>query len=443
LFEEASKGKTPLDLSLNQSAIGAINSYTSQDIYRALDNGSVTAEFGEHQLGLISSIVEKIYGVDSAFKDSVLQGQTQEQADAQAQALTTGVASFNSRLMASGFVFDNQSAFVAEQVEAAVTTVLDGNDSTAYAIRTELTKLEKETRERLTVQDFHKGDWTTAHAYEKASAQALYDYLFNNVTKDAGERSQHLARFAALGLAHEGFNALLKVPTKRASAVLADRTISGAIFRLFHKILEALNGKATNTRAGQQADQKLAALVRQLVRVENKKKAMLKREIPSWMAFANKAMKDTRRTAKSQIGSLISSPMFKKSKNTYVRAASNVVNILVDSQLKVVVSGIQQIRNQQFGGINGLAAGVLGEINGVKETVQELFRKIKHFEGLRKSVIDLTNKGVLESFVDAGVNLSDEEKVAVTTVLLHTDSQVLLDHFDTAQLETLLRILQH
>ena len=434
LFAEALKpeeySQNHRDIQLSMAA--QINSFSTLDIHDALDEGKLTPEFNAHLRNVLSNIVERLHGPFGSFREATMKTTANTALGVINEALATGQAPFTSELQASGFKFNNQTFFAAEQVEATVKAVLATKDGKLSAVMEELRNLEAEVRSKLTPQSFYKGDWFQATKDEREEATNLYNYLFKKVDGD------YLARFAALGLTHEGFNALLKMPTKRAPAVMADRSAGNMLNRVFDKILEAANGKLTHTKAGQAADAKLASLVRQLVEIENRRKAVLKSPTTGIMSFMDAKAKATRQGAKDTVSTLMNSSMFKKNKNNVIAGTSALVDVVASGRTRAMFQNLLTMRNSAYQGTHGVVASAISEMNGPGKSLLKLLREGKaHLEGTRKKIISYTNKGVLESFADAGAYLTEEAKIALTRVLLRTGSHVLLDHFDMKQLEKL------
>ena len=424
-----SKQKPAVDNMPDIPAVPVTRSYSTQDIYNALAYNPVSASFDTHLRDVLTNIVEKLHGAFGAFKEAMAQPTALSAVDVFAEAVASGKAPLTFSLFGSGIKFNDQQAFVAEQVHATVLASLDSADGNKTVVYTELSKLFRETRTRLK---------DSAWAKDPATAP-LYERIFNQIPTDSQGRSNYLAEFAALGLAHEEFNALLKVPTKMEAAVFTDTTILGVLKRLFAKVLETFNGRLTSTVAGQSADKKLKALVTRLVEIENKRTAVLEAERGGFMRFVDKQAQAVRMGKKSAISKIVNSPKFMKNRNVFIGAASGVVATVADSQVGLFFRNIDRLRNEHFSGQQGITMGFLSEMNGPKPVIQKLLRTIKHFEGQRKKIITMTGKFVLQSFDNQGKDLKDFDKRALTKVLLHTGVHSLLDHFDTDKLLTLLK----
>jgi hypothetical protein len=431
LLEQSTKGEET-GTGGNFSMAAQIDAMSTLEVHDALDAGQVSPLFNAHLKSLLTSVVDALHGPFGAFKDAVAKGVASTPADVFNEAMSTGVAPFTSDLQASGFKFNNQTFYVAEQVEATLKSLLDSKDAKMAAAREELRKLEAEVRGKLKPQDFFKGDWFQATKDERDEATALYNYLFKKVDGD------YLARFAALGLAHEGFNTLLKMPTKTAPAVLKDRSVEATLTRMFYKVLETANGKLTSTKPGQDADAKLAALVRELVQIENRNKNTLKNPISGILNFADAKAKATRSTAKDTMNNILNSSMFKKNKIKTIAAASSLVDVVAGNRVRHLVNDLKKMGEKVTQGKHNVATSFLVEMNGHTKSLQKLLREGKSFlEGERKNIISRTNKTILENFDQAGKYLSDDQKSSITSVLLRTGAHVLLNTFDMKGLAAL------
>lgn len=428
----------PREEAADPTTAGTIKSYSTADLYDALGTGTINTGFDSHIRSILSSIVEKLHGPFGSFKESLMSGQVGSPINVFEKAMATGVAPFASRLMASGFGFTDQTAFVAEQVEATVRAALEGNDNGTAATYSELAKLFVETRNRIKLQDFHPGDWATATTEEENRAEALYNFIFNEMDKSKGDKVDYLARFAALGLAHEGFNKLLQVPTARMQDSLAGKTIAEALKYLFGKLLSWFNSKLTHTSEGQQADAKLTALVQQLVDIEGKKKASLNRKTLDLLGPVEDKIKDVAEGIRNKAEKFGKSAFFQDNKNEFFKATGNLMSAVAGDRVQIMLAGIDKMREQQFKGKLGMVGGILNDIKGPKAMEKLLLLGTGSIMKHRKFVITQTAKGVLESFVGKGAKLTKEAKEALTAVMLRTGAHVLMDHFDMAQLETMM-----
>ena len=416
----------------------ARSNYKTTDIFDALD-AKVSAPFGASLRGILKSIVEKVHGQNGSLKEEVMKETSKNPLDIFIESLYSGKLPFASKLFVSGLKINDQEAFVAQQVEAVASSLLNNIAGPTWTVHSELIDLFNETRERLSPKDFHRGDYSKASAHEIADAERIYASIFN-AQLDKNGRSDHLARFAALGLAHEGFNKLLQVPTKKSEKVFKDKTLFGVLKRLFGKMLDAINGRVTSTFKGQRADLKLKSLMDALVHIENKRVAALNATNPEWLDNLDELMSQKRETFRGALRGYANSPLGVNSKNLYLRTGAKVMNIYAtDGHLKAFLTNLNTLRDTHFEGMHGFVAGVFTDLRGHKDYLQKLLRTIKGHDTLRQKAIDMTNASVAAGFDANGEYLEDADKRAITKVLVHSGAHVLMPFFKMDEIADLVK----
>ena len=439
LQEQSSQETGAKNLAMNVSAAQAtLNTYSTIDLYEALDTGTISPAFDAQLRGLLGSMVSKLYGPFGSFKESLMKDQALTPMDVWFKALNTGVAPFASSILGSGFKMTEQSAFVIEQVEATVRAALDAKEAHSKVAYKELDALYTEIQKKLKVEDFHTGDWTTATPSEQANAQNLYDFIFK-VEQSNGSRSDYLSRFAAMGLAHEGFNQMLKTATEtgrqRSSAVsFADR-----LQIVFENILAFFNGKVTNTYKGQNADAKITALVGQLIDIEAKERHKLNSPVRNKFTDSfEDGVKAASDVARNKVSSWANSSFIRENSNLGVRTAGALVRTVADDNVDFFIDNLRTMRNSAFKGKLGVVASALGELKGSATFLQALLRGTKSLEKMRKTLISDASKGALWAFADNGKRLSTEAKSSVSAVFMRTGAHALLKDFSLPEIEQLL-----
>ena len=426
LIAATEQAKPTVAVNQSMAAVNNIDSFTTHDIFTALNTSDVDAPFRGHLSNLLGGIVEKLHGPYGSFKETLMKNTASNPLDVWLKALDTGVAPFASQALASGFTITPQEAFVMEQVEATMQAALDNGGLTKVAYR-ELSDLYTEVRAKLKVQDFHDGDWATASTDEQAKAKALYDFVFK-IEKTNGDKSDYLARFAALGLAHQGFNKLLQVATDRDTRRLTDaKGFAERIQMLFEKVLAYFNGMVTGTYAGQPADAKLTMLVNNLVGIEAKKRHNLKRQATSfnYMAPVENGVKALTEGARAKMGDLAGSALVRNSASGIVRGAGALARTVAGDRVEIYMEGLARLRNKGFKGRQGIVAGLLNDVRGPKELFNTMLRESKNHERIRKNTITSTSKVVLQAFANEGKDLSKKAKEAISAVFLRTGAHVL------------------
>lgn len=434
------KAKTDQNITLGiaseQAQQDSINSYSTLDIFNAIDNGTLDTKFQDQLRDLLGGMVEKLHGPFGAFKAAMRKTEAGNPMAVWLKALETGKAPFASSILASGFTGNNQQDFVLEQVESTVNAALNSGDTLTKEAYRELAALYSETYARLKPADFLGGGFKTNTLDE---AQAMYDFVFK-LEKTNGDRSDYLARFAALGLAHQGFNKLLQVATERDTQKKA-KTFTERLQNFFEAVLGFFQRQVTHTYSGQQADERLIVLVGQLVDIEAKKRHAIAREATGNVPFMEpieEAAKNMADKASNKVIDLLNSPNVRTSGNAFVRAAGAVGRTIAGNRVPQFMEAMTGYRDSQFKGQMGIVGGLINNIKGPKEAFALLLRSSKQNERNRKQQITFKSKFVRESFANKGKDLKAATKKAISVVFLRTGAHTLLDHFSTSEIENLL-----
>jgi hypothetical protein len=429
LFYEAAQSNqagTNLNLAQASGTDAAIDAYTTLEIHEALDTGALEPSFKAHLANLLTGIVESLHGPFGAFAAEMRKTEASTPMDVWLKAIETGKAPFASSIVASGLAGSEQELFAMQQIEATVKAALDGNESLTKLAYKQLAELYKEARATLKPSDF--------------ASQEEYDFVFRIEAGDGG-RSDYLARFAALGLGNQKVNALLKfntkVDTRRAGA---GQTITERLENLFEKIVAFFAEKITHAYGGQAADQKLVALVDQLVDIEARKRHAfkLRETTTNFIAPVEDAVRNASDAARAKISQLAGSDMVRKNKNAFVRAAGGLARTYANDQVEWFLEGMQRLRDQEFKGRLGVGASFLAELKGPLARFNALLRETKHLEQTRKSIITQQAALSLKTFINEGKDLTKESKAAISAVFLRTGMHNLLAHFTSSEMENLL-----
>lgn len=418
------------------SQASRIAGYTSQEILRALNPGGLNPAFSDHLQSLLDRVVKNLHGPFGVFKATIQASTSLSALDLFAKIQVTGQMPFVSSIPGSTFQVSEQEAFVIEQIEATVRHALNDDTLQTTTAHRELVKLYQEAESTMTVQDFHDGDWSTANQDEQDLAQQRYDFVFK-MEKGKDGRTDHLSRFAAMGLAHAGFNHKLDWATKTKATPNSD-SLTARIQFWFENLLAWFSRRLTHTYAGQQANHKLESLVTVLVDIEaRKQRALLKKQaregrfdlMASTEAGAQKVMDAVRQgvvaAAKSNLAqNKLGSP---------VKLAGGVVRIVAGQHVDKVISDVVHLFEEHTTGHDKLVNSLLNELKGPREKFEALQRQATFHQKERQTRIGNVAQIVLASFEG---ELSDKEKAGVS-MLLRTGAHVLLDHFSLAQIEVL------
>lgn len=428
LFFEASQvnARTETNLNLAQETVAPIDAYTTLDIHQALDNGTLEPSFKAHLANLLGGIVERLHTPYGAFPAAMRKTEAGNPLAVWLKAMETGQAPFASRIVASGFAGSAQEDFAMQQVEATVKAALNGNEALTKIAYKQLSDLYTEVKGKLKPSDF--------------KSQADYDFVFK-LESDNGDRSDYLARFAALGLANQQFNSMLKMATERDTRRFGEgQTFTERLENIFEKILAFFNEKVTKTYAGQNADEKLEALVGQLVDIEAKKRHLIKRNETrtNYLAPVEEGAKKVADAVRAKVGEVAGSAFVRNNSLAVVRAAGGLARTVANDRVELFLDGLQQLRDKEFKGRQGVVAGLITDLKGPLEHFAALLRETKRHEGERKAIITQHAKLALATFINAGKDLSKDSKASISSVFLRTGAHNLLDTMSLAEIEKLI-----
>lgn len=428
LFYEAAQVNTRTGVSLNlaQETVAPIDTYTTLDIHQALDTGAVGPSFQAHLGNLLGGIVNALHGPFGAFAAAMRKTEAGNPLAVWLKAMETGQAPFASKIVASGFAGSAQEDFAMQQVEATVKAAIDRNEALTKLAYKQLSALYTEVKSKLKPSDFN--------------SQEDYDFVFK-LESDNGDRSDYLARFAAMGLANQKFNSMLKFATERDTRRLGEgKTFTQRLENIFEKILAFFSEKITHSYAGQNADEKLEALVNQLVDIEARKRHLIKRRATetNYLAPVEEGVKKATDAARAQVGRIASSSFVRNSGSTVVRTAGALVRTVANDRVELFLDGLKRLRDQEFEGRQGIVAGLLNDLKGPLEQFSTLLRETKRREGERKSIIAQHSKQALQTFINEGKSLSREAKASISAVFMRTGLHNLLGTMNLAEIERLI-----
>jgi hypothetical protein len=312
-----------------------------------------------------------------------------------------------------------------QQVELTVKAALEGNEASTKALYKELYKLYLEAKAQLKPSDF--------------ASKADYDFVFDQ-QNNTGERSDYLARFAALGLANQQFNKLLQFDTAVDTRALgAGKTLFDRLMNVYEKLLALLSAKITDTFAGQRADSKLETLVDQLVDVEARKREAIKSRDLSDKIFdpLESGIKKGSDYLREKATDALGSDLVRDSSSAVVRATGVLARAVAGGYVDKYFEQQRKLRDKLFDEKDGVLAGVVNEVQGPLEMLSALLRAVKQRETVRKKLITENAAMVLKAFKN-GNEMTKEDASSVTAVFMRTGLHNLLEHFSMAEIETLL-----
>lgn len=434
---EQQNQKPNIGTTMLSMAAQKIIDYSTQDVFQALDDGFLDDAAKNRIEGLLDTIVAKVHGKNGSLRKEAMSSRAGNPLDVWLTNYQNGEFPFASKAMASGFFMTPQVAYALEQVEVSIKTVLDGQDAAAKQAYVELNKLFTQAyRQFQDPKHFFAGDWSLATPSEKDDATALRDFVFR-IEKDSGDRSDYLARFAALALVHPQVNKLLQVPTDTVK--MRGGSFAETVQGWFENALQLLSNKITGTYDGQRADIKLEKLVRQLVDIEFKHKtSLVKSRAAEMLEPVEETGRKLAQKGRETVSKLANSDMVKKSRNQFVRTAGVLANVYANDTVEEYIGAIKTIRNKEFKSSEGLAMSLLTEMKGHLTVFQQVLREAKKNEGERKDIITQDTQAVMQAFADQGAKLTNEQKAGLSQVFLRSGAHHLLAKYDLKQIEQLL-----
>jgi hypothetical protein len=423
---EQQKAGDPAEATLNLS-MAAVDDYTTSQIFQALNEPSKPLEPAfESQLSrMLGGIVNTLHGPFGAFAAAVRGYAPASPLDAWLVAQQNGLVPFSSEV-AANLPASQQELFVIEQIEATVKAALQDNAALTKVAYKELTEVFSEAQQTLKPSDFKD--------------PAHYDFIFGVKAAGSDGKSDYLARFAALALAHQGLNKLLQVPSKKTRNISDGKTLADKVEIAFEKILGFFSRMATKTFDGQRLDSKVQTLVEQLVSIEAKQREAIKDQQArkDFLAPVEEMVKTGRDAVMSKLEAAAGSEFFRNAKSGAVRGGAALVRTVAMNRQEEFLKQFQDYRDNTLNERGGFLSSILNEVVGQKEFAEKALRVVKHFENRRKGVIDGTSKMALESFINEGKDLTEEAKAALTRVFMRTGAHTLMGRYDFTQLQSML-----
>lgn len=427
LFLEASQqagNRVTQNLSMASSTEEVIEAYDTLEILAALNNGAVDAAFQDHLANLLSGIVKSLHGPFGALAAQMRKTEAGTPEAAYVKSLATGKMPFASQVLAN-LPVSAQEAFAIEQIEATVKTALADNEAFTKVTYRELSDLYDQVERVLTPADF--------------ASQAEYDFIFN-VEAGKDGKSPYLARFAALALGSQSFNALLGVASeRRIKDAKNGETFLETVQRLFGNMLAWASSQLTKTNDGQLINEKIETLVTQLVDIEAKKRETLKRraEKTNYLAPVEDKVKELTEAGRVKIAEIAGSQTVRDNASSFVSASGALVRIVANDQVDWLMKGLSDFRDSEFKGRLGAIAGVINSVKGPKDYLMDLVLQVKDREKHRQEIITTRAKMALEVFSPA-VTWTEGMKASVTKAFMRTGAHNLLANYSLAQMDSFL-----
>lgn len=435
-------------LNLSQQAT-TVDAWTTQEILAALTQDpsqpQPSPEFKAQLMDRLDAIVNKLYGPFGLFKTKALpyNNPVGVLASWKSQAWANGISPVTSRQGAANLVMSDAESFVIDQIGAVVSFALNNREPLTAAVYRELRTLYHEAKQRLTPEDFYTGtiSWGQASNADKAHAIEMYNFLFRPEMVNGTRQSDFLARFAAFGLGHETVAKALGFTTKVRQVELKGKPLFQKIELLVQRLIDWINNKLTHTYEGQRADDKLNALISTLVHQEHSRRFKVQYRLSrniDLLDVMNEVVGEGFNKVKQGVATVSSSHFVRNNSFALVRAVGTVGRIVANNRVANVLDKLAEMRNLTHKGLPGMLMGTLNYMRGPTEFVQALIRANKLRERNREETASGVARATLAAFANNGENLAQEDKAAISAVVLRSGMFYLLDAYSLADIEQIL-----
>ena len=434
-------------MAAQEAEIEAIDKYTTVEVHQALRNAEspLSDAFDTHLKAIHRTIVERLYGPFGAFRELMRENEAGSALDIWAKSKATGQIPFATQLDVGPFPMSEQESFAMAQLEATMLAATQESNTRVSLAFNAISAVFKEMDHTLNQdgRDFYEGpDWATASPEERMVAKAQRDFTFEI---KAGSNRVHLARFVALTLGNEKVNRIMQRATdqtgKPSSKGLSwgDR-LQGAL----EAILEFFQQKVLRIYTGQNADEKIKALVGRLVDSEAKRKDRLAHS--SEASFTEPLEEATEKYIeifRQKVVAIADSDFVQKKSGKIIKTAGTVVATVASNRLRLLMEKHSKWRSAVKDGQETFVASMFQEWLGHDEELQLLMRLANVQQGERKEMMADTAKTAITAFAKEGKYLKERSadsramRNALSAVFLRTGAHHLLDYFSLAEIEKL------
>jgi len=394
-------------------------SFTTEQIFTGLVNrDGLSGTQASRLRGILDNVVKKIHGPFGAY--ALMHDRTQTlSAEDTYLASMSGFDPFVSDVVGKLNV-TNAEAYVMQQVEMTVRTAFDNS----HASYKEMERVFREAKRQLKPEDFIDPE--------------TYNFIFDS----RGKPETYLSRFVAMSMVYSPLTEKLDtvdLPSKLKS--VADQSVEGWIAQQGLNIFNKLSSVMPKMMNGTQATQHLSHLVRHLVDLDGKHKALLSRQrsetIKKTEDFAEKGTATLRKAVEKVA---LSKPV-QNSPTNVLSGLGQVVAAVAGQRGDVLVDHLIKAKNKSLKGLNGPIAGLVNEIRGATDGTQVFYKLLSMsnaYQLERKRLIEGYADVVLSGFKDNGKDLKREQLEAITRTFIRTDAQGLIDNIEMSGLTRVL-----
>ena len=407
-----------------------------EQVYDALAMGSHRVTDPVHDRNLrnaLAQVVRAVYGPAGVVPGFVRQAVTTTGIDTLFNSIMDNSMPFASK--ASGrILLNSQEKFVLESVEVTTREALNNSQVT----REELRRLFRDAKEQIGPEAFFAGDWNQATDEEINEAKAIHEFIFT-LERNADNTSDFLSRFAAMGIAYAPLQRALTRVTSKAIQAPSNATLWQKLVTLWDKAMRELAQRISRTSSDQYGDQRLVALVRNLARLETKRKIQLAKQGNTATNALNGFMRNMSDKAHNKLQAIGALPSVTGSGYAPVRLAGTLARAVGGRNVDKLVVGLQTLRNknkpnQQL----GFPSELLNEIRGAQSDTVDFYKLLqlaKTREQERKNIANTHKQAVLDNFL----KMSKAESAAMTHAVVRGDMVALLGPHTEQEIIEMLR----
>ena len=403
---------------------------TTSEIFDGLNaNGAVSTKKANQLKGLLSDIVEKLYGSFGAERLRKYQEIGTSPIDSVVNSIRSETSSFIAKALQAGIVITDAEQYVLEQVHATISASIDTKKNADRELIGIFNKIKQDT----TWKDFLPGG-TNPTADEIRQAKEVYRFIFST----SNDNGDYLAKFTALASVYEP---LRKVLDKNITENLDPTTkkVGDRLTSIGKRLLRAASNTINKTNDKQTAKQKIATLIDVLVSSEAKFQSKL--NTPSFDDQVEAAGERLIGKAKQQVKKVLDSKAVSESSVPQIRAVAKLGSMSIEQRSMEYIVLLQKFRNDFYYNAKGKAKpyGLFNEL--VNEMIGEGDKTAKFFDLLAET--QNIGQERLRKFSDHKTELmaqfenqdmDQKTKQALTRVLLKTDLSSLLGTYTEDQI---------
>lgn len=381
-----------------------VNNMTTSEVIKGLSATNVSTDFNTHLDEFIDKILAT-YETSNPIRTRFL-----------------GVSKANpvrgTKAISAGYRLSDKEMHVIDAVQLMTEEYLKRHAGSASV--TELYMIYDELLETLPVSSFIP-NYATASKQDKQYAKNLRDYVFSAKAKND---KAFMARFVSLAVGSEQFKDIISKPRTRAKRDV-NKPIFDRVMNVVGSIVAWLKGVVLHTRNGNY-DNQVVKLLSNLNNIdakarENKSNLLDKAWAKTAVPFSYLNNKTNAAINKLVANSSMGNSRFKFINQSVAMAktlqelpslAGGVVNAVTASNKNKLLSEGLEIANE-------IAQG-----SQLHKWADTILRKVKFTEGIRKGTDQAMQRVLSSHFTD---ELTKEDKVAMTKVVLRTDLGSILD----------------